>query len=141
MRTCPCGFEAAADIPPTSPLWHRQHRVHHLQAYPNVDQGTLDSLERLIYTAEHHALSSFVQGNAPIDGQAMHEKMAELLELASPWFGGDPVQVMTALVGAVGAYACSTSIADKLLEIAVGALQNARDQLAARNRLGAAVVS
>lgn len=134
MRTCPCGFEAEKNIPPTSPLWHRQHRAHHIERYPSVDQGTKDALEQLIYSAEHASLAALVQGHTALDAAAMHSRMGILIKVAEDTCEHDPATITTALVGAIGAHAVSTSIADKLLELAIAALSNARSQLLAQLR-------
>ena len=55
MRTCPCGYTVHGGDP-WSAEWHRGHRDHHLLTYPDVDQGTRDSLEQLIALAERREL-------------------------------------------------------------------------------------
>lgn len=51
---CPCHYESA-EHQRFSPDWYRGHRDHHLAVFPDVDQGTRDTLSMLIERAEYLA--------------------------------------------------------------------------------------
>jgi hypothetical protein len=49
---CPCGFEPHYELGIFSAPWHRAHLAHHLERFPDVDQGTRDNLAQLVVWAE-----------------------------------------------------------------------------------------
>lgn len=69
MKSCPCGFEAAPNVSPSSPAWHRQHKAKHLAVYPKVDQRTHESLDELIASAERRNIVALVDSKAVANGR------------------------------------------------------------------------
>jgi fatty acid desaturase len=47
---CACGFGSRFDLGPFSQQWYSAHRDHHLETFPDVDEGTrrnlTDAIER-----------------------------------------------------------------------------------------------
>lgn len=47
---CPCGFDSTTLVR-FSAAWYRLHRAHHLAAFPDVDDRTIEVLDELIERA------------------------------------------------------------------------------------------
>lgn len=50
QKVCPCGFHWVQM--PKQSKWHRQHKVKHLAAFPDIDQRTIENLDMAIQWAE-----------------------------------------------------------------------------------------
>lgn len=145
LTACPCKYTAPAGVSPTSSEFHRQHRAHHLRAFPDVDHNTHVSLNQLVATFERkeayeaelaarpkHAIP-VVDATNGAARSVIHEGLRRvnlIVDLAFKEAGDCPLEALTSLVGAtatlIARIAVNPEAEKQLFAIAMNSLDMAR---------------